>query len=105
MGTHPIFESDFDCLTEMDNRTEDPAENMMLTEEPEKPPTCLQRALSFACTLISVVFGISLGVAFGLPFGYLAAFLLVLIAGPLYCCGYRFNPATTSFYKKGQTPP
>ncbi|CAG5109444.1 Oidioi.mRNA.OKI2018_I69.chr2.g3978.t1.cds [Oikopleura dioica] len=89
---------------EMGN-AQDANENMTLTTEQEKPQTCLQRALSCSCTILCVVFGISLGVGFGLPFGYLAAFLFAIIAGPLYCCGYRFDPATTSVYKKGQTPP
>ncbi|CBY09589.1 unnamed protein product [Oikopleura dioica] len=98
--------ANYSTFNEMGN-AQDPAENTMLTEEQEKPPSCFLRSLSCACTSICVVFGISIGVAFGLPFGYFAAFLFVLIGGPLYCCGWRFNPASASLYKKGspQAPP
>jgi hypothetical protein len=36
---------------------QDPAENTMLTEEQEKPPSCFQRFLSCSFTLFCVVFG------------------------------------------------
>merc|ERR1711935_362714 len=55
MGTHPIFESDFDCLTEKTRSNMDPAALMAMMGQQKKPEPWTWQAAGKALAGVTIV--------------------------------------------------
>merc|ERR1711887_268284 len=88
MGTHPIFESDFDCLTELKHIRMDPAALMAMMGQQRKPEPWTWKAAGKALAGVTIVAAVGTYVwdSRGAPLGSIGE-----IKRAMAMCGYHVS--------------